>query len=174
MGGVSPPSSTAVLVEAAARLAAEPAGRDVVAQQRRRPVLGVADLAVAVDPEQPEYLTLLVWIRAQRRGDPQGVREGTTSTHFDDLIKTLDDVVQKEPRFERALYYRGVLLKRAGRVDKAIRDFRMAAQLNPKNLDAIREVRLYEMRKRGGPGKGGPGGKGGGEQDGLFGKFFKR
>jgi curved DNA-binding protein CbpA len=129
----------------------------------------LAGRAVQADPDQPEYLTLLVWIRAMRRGDPPELREGQTSTHYDDLIKLLDGILAKEKEFERALYYRGVLLKRSGRVDKSIRDFRLAAQLNPKNLDAVREVRLYEMRKRGGPQKGK-----GGEQDGLFGKFFKR
>ncbi|APR85393.1 Integral membrane protein [Minicystis rosea] len=130
--------------------------------------------AVAADPDQPEYLTLLVWVRAMRRGDPPELREGQTTTHFDDLIKTLDGVLAKEKEFERALYYRGVLLKRSGRADKAIRDFRLAAQLNPKNLDAVREVRLYEMRKRGGGGGGGGTQKGQQQDPGLFGKFFKR
>jgi curved DNA-binding protein CbpA len=128
----------------------------------------LANRAVQADPDQPEYLTLLVWIRALRRGDPPELREGQTSAHYDDLIKLLDGILAKEKEFERALYYRGVLHKRSGRVDKSIRDFRMAAQLNPKNLDAIREVRLFEMRRR--SAKGGKGG----EQDGLFGKFFKR
>jgi curved DNA-binding protein CbpA len=126
----------------------------------------LASRAVQADPDQPEYLTLLVWIRAMRRGDPPELHEGQTSAHYDDLLKHLDGILNKEKEFERALYYRGVLLKRSGRVERAIRDFRLAAQLNPKNLDAVREVRLYEMRKRGGPPKS--------EPDGLFGKFFKR
>ena len=122
----------------------------------------LAARAVSADPDEPEYLTLLVWIRAMRRGDPPELREGQTSTHYDDLIHALDGVLTKEKEYERALYYRGVLLKRSGRGDKALRDFRLAAQLNPKNLDAVREVRLFEMRKRGGgpppsgPQKGGP------------------
>jgi DnaJ-domain-containing protein 1 len=131
--------------------------------------------AVQADPEQPEYIALLAWVRAMRRGDPPDLREGQTSSHFDDLIKLLDTVLAKEQRFERALYYRGVLLKRAGRIDKAIRDFRLAAEVNPKNIDAVREVRLYEMRKRGGgPPSGGAKDKPAEGQDGLFGKFFKR
>jgi tetratricopeptide (TPR) repeat protein len=115
-------------------------------------------------------MTLLVWIRAMRRGDPPELREGQQSSHFDDLIKHLDVILAKEQQFERALYYRGVLLKRSGRLDRALRDFRLAAQLNPKNLDAVREVRLFEMRQRGASG----GAPKGGEQDGLFGKLFKR
>jgi curved DNA-binding protein CbpA len=132
----------------------------------------LATACVRADPEQPEYLALLVWIQAQRRGDPPGMREGMTSTHFDDLIKLLDGVLAKEPSYERAIYYRGVLLKRSGRVDKALRDFKRAVELNPKNIDAVREVRLNDMRKRSQPGtkpeSGSPDGGG------LFGKFFKR
>jgi tetratricopeptide (TPR) repeat protein len=134
--------------------------------------------AVEADPDQPEYRALLAWVGALRRGDPPDVREGQASTHFDDLIKIFDELLAKEHRFERALYYRGVLLKRSGRVERAIRDFRLAAEINPKNLDAVREVRLYEMRKRTAAGapkdkptkdKPAEGGEGG-----LFGKFFKR
>ncbi len=134
----------------------------------------LAAAAVQADPEQPEYMALLIWIRALRRGDPTDLREGQTSAHFDDLIKTLDGILAKEKEFERALYYRGVLLKRSGRTEKAIRDFRLAAQLNPKNLDAVREVRLYEMRKRQSPGVPAKEAPKAGEQEGLFGKFFKR
>ncbi|WP_437757274.1 DnaJ domain-containing protein [Sorangium sp. So ce1389] len=122
--------------------------------------------ALAEDPEQPEYVTLLVWIQAQRRGEPPALAEGATSAHYDDLIQTLDAVLQKEPRYERALFYRGMLLKRSGRADNAIRDFRLAAEINPKNLDAIREVRVQEMRSRTSTDPTPAGG--------LLGKLFKR
>jgi tetratricopeptide (TPR) repeat protein len=102
---------------------------------------------------------------------------------------------QKEPEYERALFYRGVLLKKAGRPDRAIRDFRLSAELNPKNLDAVREVRLFEMRRRTGSGepppsrapsargatsgqKGAPGGPRSltpaSGTSGLWGKLFKK
>jgi curved DNA-binding protein CbpA len=120
--------------------------------------------ALSSDPDQPEYLTLLVWIQAQRRGDPPAMEEGRETSHYDDLIKALDKVIGKEPRYERALFYRGMLLKRAGRSDKALRDFRLAADINPKNLDAVREVRVHDMRRRGAAGQTG----------GLLGKFFNK
>jgi predicted TPR repeat methyltransferase len=97
------------------------------------------------------------------------------STHFDDLIQILDVVLAKEPRFERALFYRGTLLKRSGRIERALADFRLVAEINPRNIDAAREVRLHEMRTGGGakaprpPGTPEPP-----EGSGVMNKIFKR
>jgi hypothetical protein len=38
-------------------------------------------------------------------------------------------------------------LKRAGKDGLAMRDFRFIVDENPKHLDAVREIRLYEMRR---------------------------
>jgi hypothetical protein len=62
-------------------------------------------------------------------------------------------------------------------MEQAIRDFRKAMELNPRNIDAAREVRLWDMRtgSKGSPepppvkGKDPPKGSGG-----LLGKLFKR
>jgi DnaJ-domain-containing protein 1 len=132
----------------------------------------LARRAVEADPEQPEYLTLLVWIQAQRRADPPPFPEGGITTHYDDLIEMLDAILEEEPQYERALFYRGMLLKRSGRLDKALHDFQLVAELNPRNIEAVREVRLHQMRKRGGPHEPPPPQGGGG--GGLFGKIFKR
>jgi hypothetical protein len=40
-----------------------------------------------------------------------------------------------------------MLHKRLGNLHGAAKDFRQAADLNPRNVDALREVRLFEMRK---------------------------
>jgi curved DNA-binding protein CbpA len=136
----------------------------------------LARRAAAADPDQPEYVALLVWIQSMRRGDPPALAEGARTAHYDDLIKTLDSVLSKEPRYERALFYRGMLLKRSGYPEKAIRDFRLAAEINPKNLDAVREVRLFEMRNKKGPDSNPPSSKANtkNEGGGLFGRLFKK
>jgi curved DNA-binding protein CbpA len=102
--------------------------------------------AVTFDPGQPEYVTLLAWIQAQRLGDPPVLAAGQSSAHYDRFIEVFNGVLAKEERYERALFYRGMLLKRAGHADRAIRDFRLVAQINPRNIDAAREVRLFDMR----------------------------
>jgi tetratricopeptide (TPR) repeat protein len=129
----------------------------------------LAARAVTADPGQPEYVTLLAWIQAQRRGDPPVVTGQQTSPHFDDLIALLDGVLAKEARYERALFYRGMLLKRAGYVDRAILDFRLATQINPRNIDAAREVRLFDMRQQHAKAPSPPPAR-----PSLFGKLFKK
>jgi tetratricopeptide (TPR) repeat protein len=97
----------------------------------------LAEHAVQLDPEQPEHRLVLAWIRVQRATDNAGLVEP---------LQMLETVVQLEGNNDRALLYRGTVLKRLGRHTEAIRDFRAAAELNPKNVDAVREVRLHQMR----------------------------
>jgi tetratricopeptide (TPR) repeat protein len=85
---------------------------------------------------------------------------------------------------ERAYFWRGMLWKRIDESAKALKDFKKASELNPRNLDALREVRLHNIR--GGQSKPPPGGGSGGASrpgakpapseglGGLFGKLFKK
>lgn len=128
-----------------------------------------AKMATLADPEQPAYTALLVWIQAQQRPVPV-LEEGKTSPTYDDLIGTLDQLLKKEPNFERALFYRAVLLQRAGQNERAFKDFSRSLELNPRNIDAAREVRLYKLRHKDKQEEAPPNNAGGG----LFGKLFKR
>lgn len=121
--------------------------------------------AAEADPDQPEYRALLAWIQAHRIGPPDGMGEGETTDRYDRQIEILDGVLETEPEYERARFYRGTLLKRSGHVEQAYKDFRMVMQLNPRNIDAAREVRLYKMRQKQGGGQKGSG---------ILGRFFKK
>jgi hypothetical protein len=90
------------------------------------------------DPEQSDYIALWVALQITKRA---------TDAPVDDLIKLCDHAIEMSERCERAYFCRATLKKRVGRVDSAMSDFRAAYELNPKNLDAAREVRLYEMRR---------------------------
>lgn len=128
---------------------------------------------VSLDPEQADYLATLAWLDAQK---PEWLsREKTLEKAI-----LLDRCIQKNPNCERAYFYRGMLYKRAEESNKALKDFKKAAELNPRNLDAMREVRLHNMR--GGASKPPPG-MGSGRPSkppapetlgGLFGKLFKK
>ena len=66
----------------------------------------------------------------------------------DDLIKLCDHAISRTASGCELAYFAARTLKSGiGRIESAIVDFKNAYELNPKNLDAAREVRLYEMRR---------------------------
>jgi curved DNA-binding protein CbpA len=133
------------------------------------------------DPQQPDYMALLAWLTSMKP-DKQGP-EATI-----DCIRMLDEATKLSAKCEKAFFYRAMLYKKLGKGELANRDFKRAAELNPRNIDAAREVRLYNMRNTGGgtkrekdsgppalrssptPAKPEPQQKSGG----LFGKLFKK
>jgi tetratricopeptide (TPR) repeat protein len=97
-------------------------------------------VALEADPEQPDYVSLYVEIKANQP-------DFAGSQQLDELIALLTRALKQGPPSERAHYWRGQLLKRAGRLEEAQRDFRWVVHNNPHHVDAARELRLYEMRR---------------------------
>jgi tetratricopeptide (TPR) repeat protein len=115
--------------------------------------------AVQLAPSKPEPQAMLVWLLA--------TKPDCTKERLRELAVDLGRVIDREPSCERAWFYRALLRKRLDLVEEAAADFARAAELDPRNLDAAREVRLHEMRKakRAAPPPEEPGGLGG---------FFRR
>ncbi len=95
--------------------------------------------ALAGDPTQADYLAMLAWIISLGP-------ENHTSEKAVASIRMLDKAISMNDQCERAFYWRGMLHKRIGKVDAAYRDFHEAVDLNPHNIDAVREMRLHNMR----------------------------
>lgn len=135
-------------------------------------VIELVRRAVSLDPEQVEYMALLTWVEAQQ---PAWQAKDKTL----EKVAVLDRCLEKNPKCERAYFYRAMLKKRAGEAEAATQDFRAAAELNPRNLDAVREVRLHTMRVERASGRPSPvpspaqGGSAPGRA-GLLGKLFKK
>jgi curved DNA-binding protein CbpA len=130
----------------------------------------LAQLAVEASPDDGEYLALFAWIQVQQR---------PAEAKVDDLIDKLKKAQARAKEAEKPNFYLAMTLKRGGQMPAAIIYFKRASIANPRNLDALRELRLWEMRKeKGGNATGGSHGKGGGpkgkEPQGLFGRFFKK
>lgn len=100
----------------------------------------LARRAHETEPEDPTYLALYCWVQANQR-DRRAVGG------YDDLLDKLTQAVKAHPENDVPRYYRGLLRKLAGRLAEATDDFRVAAKLNPRNVDAAREVRLAAMRR---------------------------
>jgi hypothetical protein len=93
-------------------------------------------------PEHARYDAMLIWI------DSLAI-EGDGKDDYPALIARLDAVVRDDAVCESALFYRATFLKRIGHEDAAMRDFNRVCHINPKNIDAARELRLYNMRHKG-------------------------
>lgn len=98
-----------------------------------------AKRAFDLDPKETDHIALWAWVQANRA-------ERRDAGKYDDLLRMLDTALADAPRNERARYIRGMILKSAGRMGDAMRDFREVAEQNPRHVDAVREVRLYSMR----------------------------
>ncbi len=133
----------------------------------------MAKQAMTGDSEQPEYAALYAWAMAHRP-------EIMSAKNFAESIAILSEAIAAQPACERAIFYRASLLQMLGRSAAAASDFRKAAQLNPRNIEAARQVRLYNMRNgdegesippKGAASKSDPGKSSVGD---VLNKFFKR
>jgi curved DNA-binding protein CbpA len=112
------------------------------------------------DPAQPEYAALYAWIRARRAG--------ISEEDLKECLEQLQAAVAKQSDNVRIRYYLGCVLKLSGKANQALREFRFVADNDPSNLDAVRELRLHDMRRQSKP----PGAAA--EGAGLFSRLFKR
>jgi tetratricopeptide (TPR) repeat protein len=103
--------------------------------------------AVLMDPDKPDYRTLLAFIEAERKGQVPWW-SSDAERHYDEELETLSRVIGEHPNHEPAYYYRARLLMRLKRFQAAMSDFEMASILNPGNIDAARELRCYDNAKR--------------------------
>jgi hypothetical protein len=92
-------------------------------------------------PTSAEALALLAWIEALRPAN-----RGVEATR--QRISMLSRALDLDDHCENALLWRAQLHKRIENHPAAIRDFKRVVELNQTNLDAVRELRLYEMRVR--------------------------
>ena len=137
----------------------------------------LAKKAHALDPEQADYLAMVTWLEAQL---PEWLGRDRTL----EKIAVLDGCIKLNVNSERAYFWRGMLYKRIDDASRAVKDFKKAGELNPRNLDAMREVRLHNIRG-GQPSRPPPAGGSSGARSsvkppppeklgGLFGKLFKK
>lgn len=136
---------------------------------RRGDVAGAEVLvrkAHTADPKQAEYLALLTWLEALKpeAQAPEPTRE---------KIAKLTQAIGLNAKCERAYFYRAMLNKRIGDESAAYADFKQASTLNAHNVDAQRELRLIELRRKAGASSPPPEGKEP-EKGGLFGRLFKK
>jgi tetratricopeptide (TPR) repeat protein len=101
----------------------------------------LARRAHRANPSDSQALAILAWIEALK---PQNQDEEQTRAR----ILMLDRAILGNATNEEALYWRAQLYKRIDKPEAAMRDLARIVALNPKNMEAERELRIFEMRVR--------------------------
>lgn len=144
-GGAAPP------VRAVRRLHAEACYRRAEGLWKRRDYAGAqaaVERALGLDSSVARYEALLGLLLHLRSGSGDGGRVHPNA------LRHLEQALRLDPRCEQANYAMALVLKRAGRHDAAYEHFHRVWRLNPRNLEAAREVRLHVMRNRKSPSGG--------------------
>jgi curved DNA-binding protein CbpA len=114
------------------------------------------NFAMTGDPSAGEYKASMAWAIF---ADPKVERSEASTKAYALILEALKDKPTATTH-----YYAGQILKSRDQVDEALYHFSRAQKLDPKNADAVREVRLLSGRKN----------KGRGESASLLDKLFKR
>ncbi len=97
------------------------------------------DVAVQLGSNEPEYLTYQAWTAYKLNpGDPPRAERSRQI-----LLRAVD----LNPRLALAHLYLGYISKSAGNEKEAQRRFEQAIQYNPDCTEALRELRLMNMRR---------------------------
>ena len=92
-----------------------------------------------LNPKEPEYKAFLGWAIYQQNPDDQN--------KYSEAIKLIQNSIKENPNIEQAFIFYGNILKLTGRQEDAHKQFLKAVKINPQNIEAMREIRLYNMRK---------------------------
>lgn len=120
--------------------------------------------AIEIVPDEPDLLATWGWCVFNLPNSDGRIPE---------MLTSIDRALAIEPNHDRAFYYKGMVQQRAGKSADALVSFKKALDLNKKNADAAREVRLAESRqgKSGTTGKN-PASPAGKTEGGLLSKLF--
>ena len=99
----------------------------------------LVESSLVLSPEEGEYLALAAHIGVLQRGSGEPLI---------DLEKKLRQAAAQCPRSEKVNFYMADVLKRQEKWAEAKAYFKKILQVNPRNIDAAREVRLIEMRDK--------------------------
>lgn len=94
------------------------------------------EAAVTGNPQEGEHLAWLAWAR---------VAAGQMT--YADAKGRFQEATKLSPRCARAYYFLGLSLKEEKDMDRAMSMFKKASELDPRLIDAEREMRLINMRR---------------------------
>ena len=141
---------------------------DVLVKRRRYDdALEICDAAMSVVRKEADYPAMKAWILF--------LRDGIESDEVADKIRLLlRKTFSINSDHVHGHFVRAHFLKRQGDHDKALKHFKKVAKLDPNNLEALREVRVGNMRHSRGRSSAPPPSRGDSKRPSIFGRFFKK
>ena len=111
----------------------------LVVQKEFASALLVARSAVKLGTPRAEHEALLGWLMFMHGSAGSRVHPQVWE-HFDHAFR-------RDPHCAQAHYYKALVLRRTGELEQAHVHFKRAVSLKPGHMEALREVRLYQMRE---------------------------
>ena len=136
---------------------------DVLVKRREwDEALSIVEANMRIAPKEADYPAMKAWILLNKHGVDD-------ETHRADIDMYVRKALSLNPEHLHAHFVKANVYKRKGNHEKALIHFRKVAKLDPKNLEAVREVRVANMRlSRGRSSAPPPSHRGAG----IFGKLF--
>lgn len=140
---------------------------DILVKRRRYDeAVAICDSAMEVVRKEADYPAMKAWILLLR----DGVEDEEVANEIRALLRMTFSL---NPDHVHGHFTRAHFLKRMGDHEKALKHFKKVVKLDPKNLEALREVRVGEMRKARGRSSAPPP-RPGDKRPSIFGKLFKK
>lgn len=101
--------------------------------------------SVELMPEEPEYRLYHAWAEYKVKGQSYSAA----------ARKIIEEALKSRPKSVEGHYFLGQIYKAEGLAEEAEKHFHQVLELDPRHIEAQREVRLMAMRKEKGPDKKG-------------------
>jgi hypothetical protein len=138
----------------------------LVKRKRYDEALEICNAAMSVVRKEADYPAMTAWILLLR----DGVDEEEVADEIRALLRTTFKI---NPDHAQGHFVRAHFLKRQGEHDKALKHFKKVARLDPRNVEALREVRIGTMRQARGRSSAPPPARHS-KRPNIFEKFFKK
>jgi tetratricopeptide (TPR) repeat protein len=99
--------------------------------------LTLLEQLLAIDDEEPDFHAARAWCLFNANPD--------TDADPSEMLLSVNAALKKHPDHDKALFYKGLILKRSGDLSRAMGAFYQAYQANRTNIDAKRELRLLKQ-----------------------------
>jgi DNA-binding response OmpR family regulator/curved DNA-binding protein CbpA len=114
-------------------------GRGLLQVRQFKAALAKLRVSIDLSPEEPEYLTSYAWALFKSSPENSGVQN--------QALEILLASNELNPGLEETYLYLGYVYQALGKERQSEKAFEMAVQANPKSTEALRELRLINLRR---------------------------